>query len=176
MTGTRGKKPLAAIAMVGLAIAGCGSSDTGSAGGGGNSAATTQGKAVKFAQCMRDRGVKDFPDPDASGKLTIDGVVNGSSLNPDSVAWKNAYGACKELQPPGFTGHRASSKEQEVRLRFAQCIRDHGVRDFPDPTEDSPLVDTNRIPSANTSGGMSILNAAMAACGNIAERLGVSNK
>ena len=30
---------------------------------------------MKFSECMRENGVKEFPDPDASGELTIDGVV-----------------------------------------------------------------------------------------------------
>ena len=69
-----------------------------------------QDKAVKFAECMRDNGVSEFPDPDASGELTIDGVVNGSSLDPSSAAWKQAIGACKDLQPPGFTGRKRSAQ------------------------------------------------------------------
>jgi hypothetical protein len=51
-----------------------------------------------------------------------------------------------------------------ARLKFAQCIRDNGVPDFPDPTSNGPLVDTSRIPSAATTSGMSILNAAMHKC------------
>src|SRR5262249_15144082 len=97
--------------------------------------------------------------------LTIDGVVNGSSIDPDGPMWKAAITACKELQPPGFTGGgERSSGQQSAALRFAQCIRDHGVPDFPDPGPNQPLVDTNRIPSSNTSGGLSILNAAMDKC------------
>ena len=95
---------------------------------------------------MRKNGVSDFPDPDASGDLTIDGVVNGSSVNPDGAAWKQAIGACKGLQPPGFTGSKATPKQMSARLKFAECIRENGVKDFPDPTKDGPLVDTNRIP------------------------------
>ena len=88
---------------------------------------------MTFAECMRQNGVKEFPDPDASGELTIDGVVNGSSIDTNSAAWKTAIGACKDLQPPGFTGRKASPKEQNVRLKFAQCIRENGVKDFPGP-------------------------------------------
>ena len=47
---------------------------------------------------------------------------------------------------------------------FAKCVREHGVKDFPDPALDQPLVDTRRIPSAATETGMSVLNAAMRAC------------
>jgi hypothetical protein len=64
----------------------------------------------------------------------------------------------------GFTGHERNAQEQETALEFAQCIRDNGVKDFPDPAPGEPFVDTNRIPSAATTGGMSILNAAMQKC------------
>jgi hypothetical protein len=124
---------------------------------------------MKFSECMRDNGVSEFPDPDASGQLTIDGVLNGSSLDPSTPAWKEAIGACKDLQPPGFTGDdEVTDEEQEARLEFAQCIRDNGVEDFPDPAKGEPLVDTNRIPSAATDGGTTILNAAMRKCGALA--------
>ena len=66
--------------------------------------------------------------------MTIDGVVNGSSLDPSTAAWKQAIGACKDLQPPGFTGHEAERpSSRTAALEFAQCIRENGVKDFPDP-------------------------------------------
>ena len=65
---------------------------------------------MKFAECMRENGVSDFPDPDASGELTIDGVVNGSSLDPNTAVWKQAISACKDLQPPGFTWPQADAQ------------------------------------------------------------------
>ena len=103
---------------------------------------------MKFADCMRDNGVSAFPDPDASGELTIDAVANGSSLDTDTAAFKKAISACKDLQPPGFIGQKRSAQKQESALKFAQCMRDDGVRDFPDPTPNAPLIDTTRIPSA----------------------------
>ncbi len=138
--------------------------DTGSSAG--DTAAAAHEQAVKFAECMRANGVSKFPDPDASGTLTLDGVVNGSSLDPSSAAFKQAIDACKDLQPPGFTGRKRSPQEQEAALKFAQCIRDNGVPDFPDPTIDGPIIDTNRIPSA-ANGDLSMLRAAGAKCRNI---------
>ena len=82
--------------------------------------------------------------------------------------------ACKDLQPPGFTGHKRSVQQQENALKFAPCIRDNGVKDFPDPAPDGPLIDTNRIPSAARNGGMSLLNAAMQKCRDIAAAAGVT--
>jgi hypothetical protein len=74
-------------------------------------------------------------------------------------------GACKDLQPPGFTGGgERTPEEQSAGLEFAQCIRDNGVKDFPDPANGEPLVNTNLIPSAADDGGMAILNAAMEKC------------
>jgi hypothetical protein len=128
---------------------------------------------VKFSECMRANGVRAFPDPDASGALTIDAVANGSSLDTSSAAFNRAVSACKDLEPSGFTGHQRSPKEQAAALEFAQCIRDDGVKDFPDPGKSDPLVDTNRIPSAATPGGLSILNAAMQKCGQYASAAGV---
>jgi len=156
--------PLAAFATVALIGAGCGG--TGSSGG--NTTAANQDKAVKFAECMREHGISQFPDPDASGRLTVDGVLNGSSIDPDGAAWQGAIDACQDLQPPGFAGGgERSSGQQSAALRFAQCIRENGVPDFPDPGPGQPIVDTNRIPSSNTSDGMSILNAAMHKCGEL---------
>ena len=118
---------------------------------------------------MRDNGVSEFPDPDASGELTIDGVVNGSSLDPSGPEWNEAIGACKDLQPAGFMGDQdVSDEEQEVRLEFAQCMRDNGVEDFPDPAKGDPLVDTRRIPSA--AGNMAAINAAMQTCRDLAAK------
>jgi hypothetical protein len=161
-------QPLAALAIVALIGAGCsnGSAENGDT----DTAGSTGTRAVRFAKCMREHGVREFPDPDASGGLTIDGVLNGSSLDPSAPAWKEAIRACKDLQPPGFTGRKRSSAEQERALEFAQCIRDNGVKDFPDPVVGEPLVDTNRIPSAASSGGMTMLNAAMQTCRELAEK------
>jgi hypothetical protein len=167
---TRKLGPLAALAVVALIGAGC-SNEPAENGNAGNTNAGTDVQALKFAQCMRDNGVSEFPDTDGSGELTIDGVLNGSSLDPDSTAWKEAIGACKDLQPPGFTGdEEVTAEDRELRLEFAECMRDNGVPDFPDPADDAPLVDTNRIPSSATEDGMTILNAAMETCGDLAEQ------
>jgi hypothetical protein len=164
----RKRRRLAALAPV-IAVAvisGCGSTaPTGS--GGSDPTAANHAKAVKFSECMRANGVSNFPDPGASGDLTIDQVANGSKFDTSSPAWQHAIGACKSLEPSGFTGSKRSAQQQSAARQFAQCIRHNGVPDFPDPTPNGPLVDTNRIPSAGTGAGMSALHAAMHKCGAI---------
>ncbi len=173
---TRRRRPLAALALIAIVtlITACGSSAPAETGGGGNNAAADAQKSVKFAECMRSNGVSQFPDPGTSGKLTIDAVANGSSLDTNSPAFKQAISACKDLEPAGFTGTKRSSQQQQAALEFAQCIRENGVPDFPDPTPNGPLVDTNRIPSSATSSGRSILNAAMQKCRDVAAAAGVT--
>src|SRR4030095_6437941 len=128
------------VAMVAVICAGCGGSSggtstaatAGSAGtassAGTHTNATAREKAVKFAECMRANGVSAFPDPDATGALTIDAVANNSSVDTSSAAFAQALGACKGLEPPGFTGGKRTAQQQAAALEFAQCIRDHGVK------------------------------------------------
>jgi hypothetical protein len=141
---------------------------------GGNPIAANREQAVKFAQCMRANGISEFPDPGPSGELTIDQLANGSSLDTNSAAFQQAISACKDLEPAGFTGSKRSPEQQKAALKFAQCIRDNGVKDFPDPDPDGPLVDTNRIPSAARNGGMSILHVALQKCRGLAANAGVT--
>ena len=161
---TRTLRPVAVLALLALMGAGCSNESAKGGSTAGNQNVTARGKAVRFAECLRENGVSDFPDPDATGAFTIETIANGSPVDTSSVAFTRALTACKSLEPPGFYGEARSPEQQEAALEFAQCIRDHGVKDFPDPAIDQPLVDTNRIPSSDTEAGMAILNAAMAKC------------
>jgi len=161
---------VAALALLTMIAAGCGNAGGDTAGGGSTIDASGGGvreQAVAFSRCMRDNGMSEFPDPDASGELTIDEVSNRAGLDTSTAAFEQALRTCQDLAPPGFTGHGRSADEQDAALAFARCIRDNGVPDFPDPTPDAPLVDTNRIPSSASSGGMAKLNAAMKRCGEL---------
>lgn len=177
---SRKRRPLAALALIATLalISACGSSapaaTDGAAGSAAGNATITATKGVRFAECMRRNGVSKFPDPSTSGKLTIDGIVNGLSLDPNAPAFTQAISACKNLEPAGFMGSERSSQQQNAALTFAQCIRKNGVKDFPDPIPNGPLVDTNRIPSSATSSGMSILNAAMLKCRDAAAAAGAT--
>ena len=176
---SRERRLPAAIALIAVAalISACGSSAptaTGGGSSGGNGISAKAAKAVKFARCMRNNGVTQFPDPPASGNLTIDAIANGSSLNTNTPAFTQALSACKSLEPAGFTGSKRTHQQMSAALRFAQCIRRNGVKDFPDPLSGQPLIDTNRIPSAQQPGGMSALHAAMQKCSGAAAAAGVT--
>ena len=158
MTTSRRLRPLAIVALL---VAGCanGSSESTT-----TTTATVRDKGVEFSECMRKNGVSAFPDPNASGELTIDAVANGTPVDPSTPAFEKALSACKDLQPSGFTGRPRSADEQDGALRFAECMRENGVEDFPDPAKGEPLVDTRRIPSSAGPDGMNNLHAAMDRC------------
>jgi hypothetical protein len=131
------------------------------------STVTPREKAVKFSECMRTNGVNDFPDPNATGQFPSYGV------SVSKAVWTKAVAACKALQPPGSLNAHLTPTQFSAALKFAQCIREHGVPDFPDPVNGQPLIDTTRIPSANKPGGMTILNAATHTCSHfVAEQTG----
>jgi hypothetical protein len=103
-------RQLKTLAMLALIVAGCSNASAGSGSRGGDGMAATAGngaaheKAVAFAQCMRANGIRAFPDPRASGEVTIDGIANDSSVDTSSAAFTRALNACKDLEPAGFTG------------------------------------------------------------------------
>jgi hypothetical protein len=159
---------LVLVALLSLIGAGCGSSAPSETGIANGTAANTradagaggQDKAVKFAECMRANGVPHFPDANAKGEF-----VFGIDVTP--AVWQRAVNACKALQPPGTLSAKRTLQQQTASLRFARCMRENGVKDFPDPANGEPLINTYRIPSSATSGGMSILNAAIQKCRSV---------
>ncbi|MFL5832317.1 MAG: hypothetical protein ACJ76X_20575 [Solirubrobacteraceae bacterium] len=166
---------LVALAAVALISAGCGSnasSDSGTASSTSNTSSagttrsgattklTAQEKAVRFAECMRANGVPHFPDPSPKGDYNF-------GVDVSKEVFTKAVDACKALEPPGALSGKRTVKQQSASLRFAQCVRDHGVKDFPDPVNGEPLIDTTKIPSSNKPGGMTILNAATHKCGGV---------
>jgi hypothetical protein len=157
--------PAAALALLVLGATGCSSHPPASNVNAGGTAASNptsaHDKAVKFTECMRQNGVHDFPDSDASGDFPSFGI----SVSP--TQWKQALTACKALQPAGSLSAKLTPKQLSAALKFAQCMRANGVKDFPDPVSGQPLIDTTRIPSSNRPGGMTILNAAGHKCADL---------
>lgn len=98
--------------------------------------------AYAYASCMRDHGI-EMGDPDPkTGLPTV-----GDSVDPQSAAFKDAHDACGHLLPGGFRGEPKET-DADAYLEFAQCMRENGMPDFPDPQPGSgqgmfPGVDRN---------------------------------
>jgi hypothetical protein len=126
-----------------LAATGCGKTPAGdriaSAGGtpaasASEAAAGDEGTPLKFAQCMREQGLSWFPDPEPDGGLRIK-VPAGT----DPATMDAAQEACRKWSPEG--GERAPADPEMLAQarRMAQCMRDNGVPDFPDPQPDGGI-------------------------------------
>jgi hypothetical protein len=85
---------------------------------------------------MRSHGVTNFPDPSASGGIQLN---QSSGINPFSPSFKAAQATCFKLLPGGGpANHRPTEQDKEQMLHISQCMRQHGITDFPDPTFTPP--------------------------------------
>lgn len=94
------------------------------------------GSALAFAVCMRSHGVPDFPDPSGGG-----GVNLPANLNPASPAFEAARATCMKKLPgggPPAPSGAATAHFKAQMLATSECMRAHGVTDFPDPTVGRP--------------------------------------
>ena len=115
-----------------MAVAACGAGASSySASGSANSSGNNSG-FVKFAVCMRSNGVPNLPDPVGGGGIQI---PSNSGINPQSPAFQAARAKCTHLLPGGGPPKGPPSAQAKLAiLKISECMRRHGVTDFPDPT------------------------------------------
>jgi hypothetical protein len=130
-----------------------GTSDTGNT----SSTSAAYAKALAYSQCMRSHGVPNFPDPTISnGNI---GINLGNNAGASQSAMQSAQNACKSLSPVHpLTGAQLAQNIAQG-LKWAQCIRQHGVANFPDPNSSGAFA----LPAGLTPQSAS-LQAAMNAC------------
>ena len=108
------------------------------------------GSPVSYSHCMRSQGVPNYPDPDSGGQLP---KTSAQLLGISSSQFDAAQRACQQLLPATGGALNATSLQQchlagvcppalvqqalDAGLKFAQCMRAHGVPDWPDPTVNS---------------------------------------
>jgi hypothetical protein len=141
-------------------IAACGSSSSPNSAQTGTNASHAA-LLTKFSACMRSHGVPDFPDPSTSqngdNSFGIDGYNFNlpATVNTQSPAYQSANKACGSLigGSGGGPGRNPAlvAKARQAALAHAQCMREHGVPNFPDPT-----VSSNGGAIVNRSGGTGI--------------------
>jgi hypothetical protein len=103
-----------------------------------------QERMLAYAKCMRENGIPEFPDPD----FTDDG--RGVSLSlPEGVDPRKVEAAnqqCRQYMPNGGEPGRADPEALERLRKFAQCMRDNGFPDFPDPGDGGLMINGNEHP------------------------------
>lgn len=123
-------------ASTGVASLGDSPSPTSSAAADGANGGDGRTGQVAYSQCMREHGVKEFPDPDGEGRLTLR-ARPGSGLDPNSPTFKAAQEECQRLRPQ--PGVQERERNRVASLKYSQCMRDHGIKDFPDPSPDGGM-------------------------------------
>ena len=127
------RPPLAPLTVLGAAVASlllaaCGgsSSPTSSM----SSAATAANNGLDFSKCMREHGVKNFPNPE----IGANGATSFHRLGPGAVSpqtMEAAQKACRRFQPgggePNLTPQEKVAREEAVQ-KFAKCMREHGIK------------------------------------------------
>ena len=91
-----------------------------------------------YAQCMRDNGLPDFPDPNADGSFALG--HGESDHDPNDPTLRAALEECRALAPAGADHQDFGNPEFVVQMfDFSQCMRKNGLPDFPDPDADGRL-------------------------------------
>jgi len=161
------RRPLAVLAtLIILAVAGC--SSHASANPSASSSPPSNNQVLDIgrqaAQCFREHGIPDFPDPviDQQGQLALrsgdEAHVKGE-LNANPAAQQ----ACQPIldRLPASTSRRSGQYSQEDLanlLKFAQCMRRNGIPEWPDPNADgsfpisgTPLAAEGKSPRVRTA-------------------------
>lgn len=105
-----------------------------------------QNDAVAFARCMRSAGVPNWPDPTSSGAFDKSKITT-RELGAATSQVQAAQSACHHLLPNGGNGPNAARvRQMKARgLRFARCMRSHGVPNLPDPGIDGRIPDPESV-------------------------------
>jgi hypothetical protein len=114
---------------------------------------------------MRSQGVPNFPDPEPS--QTNAKFPSAQQLGVSSSLYQTAENACQHLLPSGGGSSQAGIQQELAGLRsFAQCMRGHGVPNWPDPaigSQGKPSFDLTGLHGVDTPQA----TAAMRQCGHL---------
>jgi hypothetical protein len=140
-------------------LAGCSAS-----GGSAGATTTTSGQqdtaAVwrELVRCARANGMPNLPDPqiDSNGRANF---PNGTPDPPASV--RRACQAIYDRLPPSAREEAPPTPaDMQALLRYARCMREHGVADFPDPDAEGNF----RAQAGSTGPNTPRFQRAMQAC------------
>jgi hypothetical protein len=134
----------AAMALLAAACSSPSSAGAGSPSAAAGSSATAQ-SAVAYSQCMRANGVPKYPDPASGGQLP---KGDAQAFGVSDSQFQAAQHTCQHLLPTGGSfdeqaqeciqaGDCPPALVQQMLTadrKFAQCMRSHGVPNWPDPT------------------------------------------
>lgn len=115
---------------------------------------------AKFSACMRKQGITNFPDPNGQGVIMIH---SGMGIDPGSPAFGAARATCSKLLPNGGQPTPAQiAQRQQQLLALSACMRSHGIKDFPDPSNGGLKIQVH--PGSDLDPGNSTFQRARQTC------------
>jgi hypothetical protein len=157
----------AVVASAALLAAGCsGSPSTSSTTAQLPTLQSMTAKALAYAQCMRSHGITNFPDPTVQDTAHEKGVGFSmpAGFDTGSPQFKSAAKACQKQT--GF-GHPSPAMLQALMasgLKFAECMRSHGITNYPDPVEHGSNIQLGPGPGSGIDTNSPRYKAAQKAC------------
>jgi hypothetical protein len=128
----------ALVVSAALLVSACGSSSSTSTTKTTSSFQSAVSQAFRFASCMRNHGVTNFPDPTVTDNGNHQSIAI-RVVGPNAPAFKTASKDCQGILPAPSKADLASEAaaqqaHKQDLLSFARCMRGRGVNGFPDPT------------------------------------------
>jgi hypothetical protein len=158
----------AVLACTAVLAAACGGSSSTSGSGATAQIPTLQSmttKALAYAQCMRSHGIQNFPDPTVQDSAQRKGVgfsIPGNIQN--SPQFKSAAKACQKQTGFGQPNPAVLQAMMANALKFAGCMRSHGVANYPDPVENGHGIQLGPGPNSGIDTSSASFKAAQKAC------------
>jgi len=165
------RRTIAAVTAGALLLSGCAAS-----GGEGGGTSTSGGSTalIAMSRCMRAHGISDFPDPaNAPGGgvgLSVTMTPGSSAVTVAGIEFSGpAFTAAEKACRFGAYGTRPKLTAAQKRgmLKSAQCMRDHGVPNFPDPTFGAGGADAPKESNSQVNPDSPAFRAAARACRNV---------
>jgi hypothetical protein len=97
----------------------------------------------QFTNCMRENGV-DMDDFEAGAGARV-------AIRADDKKTNEAMQKCRQYLPNGGEPPKLSPEDIEKMRQFAQCMRENGVPDFPDPDPETGMLKAFAAGESNKS-------------------------
>jgi hypothetical protein len=166
------------VLALGLAVAACGSSTASSSDPAASASVTpssTQFQArLNLAKCFRAHGI-NVPDPSSGGGVAGGGGVFRILRNYSQSEIQAASQACRQYFAQAFPRLNLSPAQraqvQQQLVKFAQCMRSHGVN-IPDPTFNAGGLFGFRRAFGSVDRNSPAFQSALSACRSLRPRFG----
>lgn len=112
--------------------------------------------SIKYSECMRMHGVSNFPNPGPGGSIMLSPAIAGSPF------YATASKTCQPLSSHALSAMPGIPANPADALRYAKCMRAHGVPKFPLPSAKQGFNINGQDLGVNLNGP--VYKAALSAC------------